>query len=119
MPRAQEVARAIKLTETHGVDNCHNLDGRSKERGCYQYVESTWRLYSKEVLGYVAPRTEVNEEYVAVLKVHKWLLQGYTEKEVALMWNGGNTTVKQGVNKYGVPYDTGAYARKVLTHLSN
>lgn len=75
-------------------------------------------MWSKETIGYVAPVTETNEMYIATLMVQKWLAQGYTEKEIFLMWNAGRPIEVKGTNKHGVEYDSGAYARKALAYLS-
>jgi len=112
------IADAIKLAETNGAANCHYLPGASREKGCYQYLESTWRLYANEVLGYVPPRTYINERYVAAVKIERWLRSGYSAREIALIWNGGEPVEKSGVNRYGVVYDTARYARNVLTYLN-
>lgn len=74
---------------------------------------------SKEILGYVARQTPVNEEYVAVKKIEKLFAEGNTEKEIAMIWNGSlggseEPKVKKGKNKWGVKYDTLAYSQKVL-----
>lgn len=57
--------------------------------------------------------------YIATLKVQGWLDRGYSEKQVFLMWNGGEGSPyeKKGINSHGVPYDSGKYARKALAYL--
>jgi hypothetical protein len=75
-------------------------------------------MWSKEVLGYVAPVTEINEKYIATMMVQKWLAQGHTEKEIFLMWNAGRPVEVRGINKHGVQYDSGAYAKRALAYLS-
>jgi hypothetical protein len=107
------------MVETKGVKNCHSVPGKSREKGCLQYLESTYRAHSRTVLGYVAPRSKVNEEYVATKMVERWLRKGYSAHSIALMWNGGDTQIKSGVNSYGEPYNTGVYAQKVLAYLTN
>lgn len=80
-------------------------------------MPSTWRLFSKEVYGEVRPMTPERERYVATRIIQSWLNNGHSAFEVALRWNGGTPTIKRGVNKYGVEYDTGAYARKVVAYM--
>jgi len=75
-------------------------------------------MWSTEVLGYVAPVTEVNEKYIATIKVQKWLEQGYTEKDIFLIWNAGRPHEVSGVNKWGVRFDSGLYARKALAYFN-
>lgn len=74
---------------------------------------------SKEILGYVARQTPINEEYVAVKKIEQLLSEGKTEKEIAMIWNGSlggseEPKIKKGKNRWGVKYDTLAYSQKVL-----
>jgi hypothetical protein len=91
--------------------------GKSGEVGCLQFLPSTWAMWSTEVFGYVPEMSKINELYVASAKITKWLFQGHTEEQIAVLWNSGGTTHKKGVNKYGVPYDTFAYAKLVLSNL--
>ena len=105
------------MAETRGKADCHSIPGGSGEVGCFQYLESTWELYSKIVLGYVAPRTKINERYVTVHMVERWLRKGYTAYEIALIWNSGSTLEIKGVNEHGEAYDTVAYAQTVLAYL--
>jgi hypothetical protein len=77
----------------------------------------TWELFSTDVLGYVAPFNPTNEAYVATRMIEKWLSQGYTPHQIALKWNAGSPVERSGINKYGVPYNSGAYAQKVLATL--
>jgi len=44
--------------------------------------------------------------------------EGRTPREIALIWNGGQAIEKKGVNQYGIAYDSGAYANKVINQLS-
>lgn len=85
-------------------------------RSCLQFLDSTWKAWSTETIGYVAPLTEINEKYVATLMVEKWLEKGYSEKDIFLTWNAGRPVGVKGVNKHGVKYDSGAYARKALAY---
>lgn len=55
--------------------------------------------------------------YIATLKVQEWLSQGYTEKEIFLTWNAGRPIEVSGINKHGVRFDSGHYARKALAFL--
>lgn len=83
-----------------------------------QYLPSTWRLWSKEVYGYVREMTPSREKYVAYKMIEKWLAQGKTPREVSLMWNQGHSgACKSGVNSMGVQYDSCSYAQKVLSYI--
>ncbi len=82
-------------------------------------MPQTWAYWSKLVLGYVASQTPVNERYVALRKLQKHLDDGYSESQVALIWNQGNASnCKAGVNSKGVAYDSCAYVKKVMGHLA-
>lgn len=81
-------------------------------------MPSTWEYWSSHVFGYVETMTPVNEEYVALYKIQHHMNQGYTDEQIALIWNQGNPSpCKSGVNKQGVAYDSCEYKKKVLAHL--
>lgn len=112
---AESIANAIKQVESQGN---YQARGASGETGAYQFMPNTWRQWAGEFLGDPnAPQTPENQDYVAMAKIDSLLKQGYNPAEIALIWNGGTPTVKRGVNKYGVAYDSGAYANKVLKAL--
>lgn len=57
--------------------------------------------------------TDETEEEVALYKIQTHLDQGYSAKEVALIWNQGNNgPCKSGYNSQGVWYDSCAYVAK-------
>lgn len=92
--------------------------GASGERGCFQFMEGTWRYWSTKVFGYVEQMTPVNERYVALQKIQHHLNEGYSEASIARIWNQGNAgPCVSGVNQYGVHYDSCSYERKVLAQL--
>jgi hypothetical protein len=94
--------------------NC-NARGASGEGGCYQFLVATWERWSNRVLGYVAPMTPVNEEYVALYKIQQHLDEGYNEAQIALIWNQGHAgPCKAGTNSKGIEYNSCAYRDKVL-----
>jgi LysM repeat protein len=113
---AQKIAAAIKQVESGGN---YQIKGSSGENGAYQFMPSTWKAWAGQYLGNAnAPMTVANQDKVAIAKITDLLNQGYDAREIALIWNGGQPIVKKGVNKYGVAYDSGAYAKKVLNQLS-
>lgn len=101
-----------------GQKDCHEIPGKSAEKGCFQYQDPTWQLYAKITLGYIPPRTYINEKYVAAKMVERWLKQGMSAYQIGLAWNGGTAVEKKGINKYGQEYDTAAYARSLLAYLN-
>ena len=114
-PTAQKLANAIKTVESGGN---YNAKGASGESGAYQFMPSTWKSWAQQYLGNAnAPMTKENQDKVAIMRIQDLLDQGYSAQQVALIWNGGQPVVKKGVNKYGVSYDSGAYADKVLRAL--
>jgi hypothetical protein len=112
---AESIANAIKQVESQGN---YQARGGSGEIGAYQFMPNTWKQWAGEFLGNSnAPMTAQNQDYVAMAKISQLIEQGYSPAEIALIWNGGTPKIKRGVNKYGVAYDSGAYANKVLSQL--
>lgn len=113
---AEKIAAAIKQVESGGN---YNARGGSGEGGAYQFMPSTWKSWAGNYLGNPnAPQTPENQDKVAIAKINDLLAQGRTPQEIALIWNGGQPIAKKGTNKYGVAYDSGAYANKVLGALN-
>jgi hypothetical protein len=107
------VAAAIKQQESDAGVSCGK--GESGEFGCFQFLPDVWKLSSKDILGYVAPQTKINEEYVAIVKIQRWLDQNKTVRQIALLWNQGNTRkCSSGINNKGVKYNSCAYADVVV-----
>ena len=112
---AEAIAAAIKKTESNGN---YNARGGSGEFGAYQFMPATWKSWAGQYLGNPnAPMTPQNQDTVAKAHIQSLIAKGYNAQQIALIWNGGQPIVKKGVNKYGVKYDSGAYARKVLENL--
>jgi hypothetical protein len=83
-----------------------------------QMLPSTWSAWSKEVYGEVRNQTPSNERYVGYIKIEKWLAEGHSPREIALIWNQGHPgKCRAGVNKLGVEYNSCAYAQKILAFL--
>ena len=118
--KAVAIAMAIAIKETGGKLDC-SLKGQSGEKGCHQFLPSTWASYSRDVFGYVAEQTPENAQFVTEEKVRAWLDSGLTETQIFLIWNQGNTSpCKAGVNRHGVSYDSCAYvihAEKILSEV--
>lgn len=115
-----QITNAIERNETGG-GNCNNVQGASKELGCHQFRESTYKQYAMETIGYVPPMTKINSKYVTAMKVQKWLDSGRTETQIFLAWNAGTNAKKcsKGTNKYGVKYDSCTYVAKGMKLLTN
>lgn len=81
-------------------------------------MPDTWAHWSKQVFGYIEKQTPINEEYVALHKIQEHLNEGYSDTDIAKLWNQGHVgQCKSGTNRFGVKYDSCAYVRKVLAHL--
>jgi len=119
---AKNIADAIKQVESNGN---YKASGGSGEYGAYQFMPATWESwknqYLKEVYGtsnMSFGMTPENQDAIAIWKINKLLKQGYTPEEIALIWNHGSAERVKGINSYGVAYDSGAYADKVIGALS-
>lgn len=63
-------------------------------------------------------QTPTRERYVAYKMIEKWLAEGLTARQIVLRWNQGHTgECRKGTNKYGVKYDSCAYANNVLAYI--
>lgn len=122
-PRAVNIAKAIRQQESGGD---YTLPGKSGEYGGYQFTEPTWDAYAKEA-GVNVPLKQATREQqneVAVKKINDWITTGKAKNvgEVASMWNAGEGKPQAylennvGTNKYGVHYDTPAYAKAVAEY---
>jgi len=110
------ISDAIKEVESGGD---YFAQGASGEFGAYQFMPNTWKQWAKEFLGDAnAEPTPENQDIVANAKITQLVEQGKTAEEIALIWNGGTPKRKSGVNSFGVPFDSGAYADKVLRQLT-
>lgn len=115
---AAALAKAIAIIETSGTLDC-NKTGLSGEKGCYQFLPSTWAAYSTEILGTVVEQTPENATRVTEGKIEKWIAAGYSDREIFLIWNQGTAgPCRRGVNRLGVPYDSCAYAENGLATLA-
>ncbi len=91
--------------------------GQSGEHGCLQYLPYVWEMRSEEVLGYIAKQTPINEMYVTLIVVQKWLNSGYDVADIALFWNQGNNgPCIKGTNDKGVEYNSCEYREQVLAY---
>lgn len=114
-PTAEQVAAAILQVETGGK---YEAKGASGEGGGYQFMPATWKEWAGKYLGdSSAKMTRENQDKVAIARIKDLQAKGLNPREIALMWNGGDTKEKAGVNRFGVKYDTKAYADKVMSQL--
>lgn len=114
---ARSIALAIRDRESGGN---YQARGGSGEFGAYQFMPATWNAWLKKyapAAGNVpldqAPQKL--QDFVAVRRIQDLLNKGYTVRQIALIWNGGEPIAKKGVNRFGVNYDSGAYADGVVS----
>lgn len=120
-PEVVNLAKAVRQHESGGK---FDMPGKSGEYGAYQFTEPTWNGYSKKY-GINVPLKQATPEQqneVAYKKMKEWKDKGHNVGEIASMWNAGEgrpNAYKEnvvGTNKYGVHYDTPAYAKKVAEY---
>lgn len=108
------LANAIATVET---GRTFGIKGQSGEKGAMQFLDSTWKLHARTVLGYVPEFTEVNEKYVAVKYIETRLEAGLSPRQIAWEWNSGqHKSCWAGTNALGVAYDICAYGEAVMAH---
>jgi len=81
-------------------------------------MPETWKWHSQKVLGYISPVTYINEIYVTANIVQEWIDSGRSDYQIGLLYNGGELKVKKGINKFGVKYDSGAYAKTLVSNIN-
>lgn len=116
----QDALNLTKAIRQHESGGDFNIKGKSGEIGAYQFTAPTWKGYAKEILGDEnAQMTPENQNKVAYTKVKQWKDSGKNVGQIASMWNAGEgrpDAYKEknvGTNKFGVHYDTPAYAKAV------
>jgi len=75
----------------------------------------------------VLKQTEANEYHVTEEMIRKWRANGVTDRGIFLTWNQGDPNgwgpgtkdCYSGINKWGVAYDSCAYAAKALSTLED
>lgn len=119
-PAVVNLTKAIRQTESGGN---FQAKGASGEYGAYQFTPDTWNGKASKY-GVNVPLNQATPEQqneVAYKQIAEWKNQGYNVGQIASMWNAGpgkpNAYLEgnAGINKYGVSYDTAAYATKVAT----
>ena len=119
------IVKALGYAENGGKPDVKNLKAgpTGEMKSIFQFTPDTWKLYSKQIAGKELPMTPDNESNVVYKKVEKWLAEGHNVEEIASMWNAGEQRPEaykqnwKGTNKkYGVAYDTPAYAAKVKSY---
>lgn len=132
-PKIADIVKALAYTENGGKPSQPKAGKTGEMKSIFQYTPDTWKIYSKQVSGKDGlPLNTENESAVTYAKVSGWYQnlksEGVSDNEIPLkiasMWNAGEhkpDAYKQnwkGTNKkYGVAYDTPAYAKKVADYV--
>lgn len=114
------LTKAIRQIESGNRE----ISGKSGELPSrYQYTPGTWKSVAGKYLGDEnAPISLENENKATYLRIKDWKDNGYNIGQIASMWNAGEGRPDayaqnwRGTNKYGVHYDTPAYAEKVAKY---
>lgn len=125
-PGVVMMMRAIATKETPSGQATPGASGELPSR--FQYTPGTWRAVAGRYLGDSnAPLNSANENKATYYRIKSWKDAGKQPYEIAAMWNAGEkapdawdpVTGHEGVNTYGVKYDTPTYVRDVVTNLKN
>jgi len=118
-PTAFYLTKAIRQTETQNSPDAYTAQGKSGEYGAYQYMPDTWAQDSQSFLGQSVPINQATPEQqneVAYKKVESLLKQGYSQSQVASIWNSNKpdpNATGTGQNAEGADYNVPAYVDKV------
>jgi len=117
------ILKALAYTENGGEPKQIKAGKSGEMKSIFQFTPETWKLYSKQALGQEVPLTPEAEVEVVHKKVSDWVDHGFTTEQIASMWNAGERRPDaykeghKGTNKFGVNYDTPAYAKKVASYV--
>ena len=111
------LAKAIRQKESGGN---YEARGGSGEYGAYQFMPETWKNAAKNVLGDEnAPMTRENQNKVMYARLKEKKDAGWNIGQIASWHNSGSpdnyNNNHRGINKFGVKYDTPAYAAAVAS----
>lgn len=112
--RITRLTSVFKIVES---SNRYHVIGQNGEYGAYQFSEDTWAYYCRVFFGRILDiTTPSNQDLVARAKIEHLIKKGYSDAQIASIWNCGssNWEGKVGVNSAGVKYDVPAYVNKFL-----
>lgn len=132
-PQVVNLAKAIRQTESGGN---YTVQGKSGERGGYQFTEPTWNATAPKygIKTSLKDATPEQQNAVAYNRIKEWKDRGHDVTQIASMWNAGegepdaytgkfssNTATHKagdpsvGINKFGAKYDVPTYAKSVAS----
>ena len=118
-PTAFILTKAIKRSESGGSSDPYKVKGdNATSTGAYQIQNKNWKPWAKQYLGDAnAEMNEENQNKLAYTRVKDLLGKGYSQSQVASIWNSGQADaakVGKGYNaKIGLNYDVPGYVSKV------
>ena len=120
--RTQRIDNILATLRTIESEGDYHARGRSGEYGAYQWMPESFTQFSYRYYGELLDITiPEHQDMVARKKVEELIDAGYSEKEIAAVWNSGSHLGwerKIGVNKYGVRYNVPRYVNKFIRVLN-
>ena len=116
--RIDNILLSLRTIESHGD---YEAVGGSGEYGAYQFTPESFAQYSYRHFGELLDITlPENQNKVARKKVEELIDNGYTEEQIASIWNSGRASYEGriGVNKFGIPYNVPKYVNKFIAVLN-
>jgi hypothetical protein len=114
--RIERLLYAIREVESGGN---YEMVGGSREYGAYQFTMATWRMYTFLYFREILEMSPENQDRVARQKVENLVDAGFSDREIASIWNCGKPDWEGriGVNRYGVRYNVPHHVEKVIAKL--
>ena len=116
--RVENILSTIRILESA---NDYSAEGGSGEYGAYQFKFSTFDKFSREYFGELLDiKIPENQDMVARKKVEALIDAGFSDTDIAAIWNSGSHLGwqnKAGVNKHGVRYNVPRYVEKFIATL--
>ena len=112
--RISLILKTIRIVESGGS---YTIGGASGETGAYQFTKPTWRYYCLLFFGKVLDiKNPTYQDIVARKKVTMLINKGYSNTEIASIWNCGSRYYrgKVGVNSRGVAYNVPRHVCKFM-----
>lgn len=110
--RINTILRVFRIMES---GNNYFSKGKSGEYGAYQFTPSTWSSLCLRYFGRILDITTINnQDIVAYYRVKELVKKGYSDQEIASIWNSGSSKWENriGINRYGVKYNVPYYVSK-------
>jgi len=113
------ILKTIRIIESREQ---YNIKGASGEYGAYQFMSRTWRCWSNKYFGKLLAITNpINQDKVANASINELVKKGYSNAEIASVWNCGSKYYKnkKGWNSKGIYYDVPRYVNRFITVLNS